>query len=126
LNVYLTARHIELSERIREHVEKRLIQPLREYNSLKIVRVEIQIYQEAERGPMVGCHVLVEVKGHHDINIREIDNDVFAAVDLAKDRTFVALKELRDKMLTLSRHPKKYSLARIMRSLGLGRRGEPA
>jgi putative sigma-54 modulation protein len=121
----LTARHIDLTDSIREHVEKRIIQPLREYGSLNIIRTEIQLYQETERGPMVGCHVLVEVKGHHDINIREVDNDVFAAVDLAKDRVFVALKEMRDKRLTLSRHPKKYSLGKLMRALGLGRK-QPA
>lgn len=122
MNVYLTARHVELTDRIREHVEKRLIHPLREYSSLKIVRVEIQIYQESERTQQVGCHLLVEVKGHHDINIREVDNDLFATVDLAKDRAFTALTELRDRMLTLSRHPKKYSFGKIMRSLGLGGR----
>jgi putative sigma-54 modulation protein len=124
LHVYLTARQIDLTDSIREHVERRLIQPLREYTSLKIVRTEIQLYQETERGGMMGCHLLVEIKGNHDINIREVDNDLFAAIDLAKDRVFVALKERRDKMLTLSRHPRKYSLGKVLRALGLGR--EPA
>jgi ribosomal subunit interface protein len=125
LHVYLTARQIDLTDRIREHVERRLIQPLREYTSLNIIRTEIQLYQETERGGMVGCHLLIEVKGNIDINIREVDNDVFAAVDLAKDRAFVALKEMRDKQLTLSRHPKKYSLQKMLRALGVGRR-QPA
>ena len=34
--------------------------------------------------------------------------------------------EHRDKVLTLSRHPKKYSFAKFARALGIGRRGEPA
>ncbi len=122
MHVYLTARHFDLTDAIRNHVEERIVNPIRGHSSLNIPRVEIQLYQETERGNQMGCHVLIELKGHTDINIREVDGDLFAAIDLAKDRAMTALTEHRDRLLTLSRHPKKYSFEKIARALGLNRR----
>ncbi len=122
MHVYLAARRLELSDEIRDYVEKRIVQPLRTHNRLNIIRVEVQLYEETERGPQSGCHLLIEVKGQKQINIRELASDVFAAIDLCHDRAMLLLTEERDRMLTLSRHPKKYSLDKVMRILGLRRR----
>ena len=62
--------------------------------------------------------MLVEVKGHKDINVREMQDNIRAAVDVAKDRVIRNLTEIRDKMLTQRRHPKKYSFGRLRRALG--------
>ena len=124
MHVYLTARHLELTDELRAHVEKRIVHPLRKLTRLNIPRVEIQLYQETDRGPMAGCHLLIEVKGRKEINIRELASDLYAAIDLAYDRARPLLVEERDRMLTLSRHPRKYSLDKVMRALGLRRRQE--
>jgi ribosomal subunit interface protein len=125
LHVYLTARHLELTDELRAYVEKRIVEPLRTLTRLPIPRVEIQLYTETDRGPQAGCHLLVELKGHHDINVREVASDLHAAIDLAADRARTLVVEHRDKLLTLSRHPKKYSIAKLARALGI-RRHEPA
>jgi ribosome-associated translation inhibitor RaiA len=94
---------------------------------MNIIRVEIQLEPESERGGQISCHLLVELKGHRDINIREVAGDVHTAIDLAQERATIALTEHRNRELTLSRHPKKYSLDKLARALGLtGRRPRTA
>ena len=121
MHVYLAGRHFELTDAIRDHVERKIVEPLRNHTGMNIPRVEIQLEPETDRGAKIACHVRVELKGQKEINIREVDNDLFAAIDLASGRVITALTEHRDRLLTLSRHPKKYSLDRIARALGIGR-----
>lgn len=124
MHVYLTARHIELTPAIRAYVDSRIVAPVRDHNRLHVTRVEVQLYPEGEKGNYVGCHVLVSVKGHKDISVREIDHSLFEAIDVAKDRVVRQLTELRDRILTRSRHPRKYSFARLARALGWSRQPE--
>jgi len=125
LHVYLTARHLELTDELRAYVEKRLVKPLGSRTRLVPTRLEIQLYQETERGPQAGCHLLIELKGNKEINIRELASDLHTAIDLAHDRAMPLLVEERDRMLTLSRDPRKYSIEKVLRALGLRRR-QPA
>jgi ribosome-associated translation inhibitor RaiA len=115
MHVYLAARHVALSDALRAYVEKHLVEPIRSHTGLKIIRTEVQLFSEAEYG---GCHVLVEIKGHHDINVRELQGNIEAAIDLAKDRVLRRLTATRDKILTQRRHPHKLGFARLGRALG--------
>jgi putative sigma-54 modulation protein len=118
LHVYLAARHVELTDALRAYVEQHLVEPIRTHTRLMINRVEIQLFAEGDKGNHYGCHVLVELKSDRGINIREIQDDLYAAVDVARDRVVRQLTEFRDRMLTASRHPKKYSFERLGRALG--------
>jgi len=102
LHVYLAARHVALGDELRAYVEEHLVEPIRNHNRLNIIRTEVQLYLE---GAHAVCHVLVEVKGHHDINVRERQDTIFAAVDVAKDRVVHALTDVHHKILTQRRHP---------------------
>jgi ribosome-associated translation inhibitor RaiA len=115
LHVYLAARHVALSDELRAYVEQHLLEPIRNHNGLNIIRTEIQLYPEGAQG---ACHVLVEIKGHQAINIRERQDTILAAIDIAKDRVLHALTEVRDRLLTTRRHPKKFSFERLGRALG--------
>jgi ribosomal subunit interface protein len=115
LHVYLAARHVALGDELRAYVEEHLIEPIRSHSALIVNRVEVQLFAE---GPSGGCHVLVEVKGHHDVNVRELQDTIFAAVDVARDRVVRQLIEVNHKILTRRRHPKKLGFARIGRALG--------
>ena len=115
MHVYLAARHITLTDELRNYTEAHLISALRNHSGLTINRVEVQLFSE---GPSGGCHVLVEIKGHKDINVRELQDNIQAAVDVAKDRVVRNLTEIRDKILTQRRHPKKLSFDRLRRALG--------
>lgn len=119
MHVYLAARHITLRDDLRAYVEKHLIQPIRAHSGLKIIRTEVQLFSEGAQG---GCHVLVEIKGHHEINVRELQDNIQAAVDLARDRVIRGLSQTRDKILRERRHPAKFGFARLGRALGWIRR----
>ena len=115
MHVYLAARHVTLTDELRAYTESHLLEPIRSHTGLTINRVEVQLFSE---GPNGGCHVLVEIKGHKDINVRELQDNIQAAIDVAKDRVVRHLTDVRDKILTQRRHPKKFSFGRLRRALG--------
>jgi ribosomal subunit interface protein len=113
MHVYFVVRHLELTDAMRAYVEHHLIAPIRRHR--QGMRVEIQLFREADQ---FCCHVLVETKGRHQVNVREVHRDLYAAIDLAKDRVTVALNQMHSRWLTLRRHPKKYSWEKLARALG--------
>ena len=119
--VYFVVRHLELTDTLRAYVEHHLLDPIRRYDG-PVTRVEVQLFPEGEKGNHFACHVLVDLKGGASINVREIQDSPYAAIDVAKDRVTTALAERRDRLLTLRRHPKKYSLDRLGVALGWFRR----
>lgn len=125
MHVYLAARHLELTPDIRDYAEQHLLTPIREHTGLNLTRVEVQLFAEGDKANHYGCHVLVEVKGDRSINVRELEQTIFAAIDVAKDRVITNLTELRDRLLTVRRRPKKYSFARLARALGWIRQRRP-
>lgn len=118
MHIYLAARHLELTPAIRDYAEEHLLTPIREHTGLHLTRIEVQLFPEGDKGNHFGCHVRVEVKGDRTINVRELAQTVYAAIDLAKDRVLHSLTDLRDRLLTVRRRPKKYSFARLARALG--------
>ena len=116
MHVYLTARHIELGDRVRAYVQQHLIEPIQKHTSLDLISVEVQLFAGSDRHYPLGCHVLLEIKGHHDINVREIDETLFAAIDNTKDRVLHALTQLRNRILTTRRHPRSSDVQRAVRS----------
>ena len=126
MHVYVAARHIEQSDSIKQYVEAHLIEPIRNHSRMNVTRVEVQLFTDGDKANHFGCHVLIAVKGHHDINVRETDATLYAAIDVAKSRVLHRLTELRDRMLTVSRHPRRSSLADIGRTLGFVGKRSPA
>jgi ribosomal subunit interface protein len=122
MDFYLTARHIALTEGLRNHVERHLRQAGLGHTSLKATRMEVQLYKLSDRQVRFGCHVLVEFSHRHDVNLREESHDLYEAIDLAQKRLSRAVIEYRDKKLTDGRHTRKYSFERLARALGWGAR----
>ena len=117
MHVYLTARHIELGDRVRAYVQQHLVDAIAKHTSLQITSVEIQLFADNDRSGKLGCHVQLGFKGHRDINVREVDDTLFTAIDLAKDRVLHALTQLRNRILTYRRHPRQ-DTQRALRALG--------
>jgi len=122
MQLYLTARHMELTEALRDHVERHLRAPVESHTNGRGTRMEVQLYDCGERNVCFGCHVLLELAPRREINIREEDHDLYTAIDLAQKRLMRALVEFRDRELTEARHPRKYSFGRFARAMGWGRR----
>src|SRR3954462_1766921 len=105
MHLYLTARHFSLTDQIRQHVERRIVEPLRAHaDAHDLNRVEVQL-ESGQRDARFSCHVLVQLPGHRDINISEQDHDLYAAIDLAEKRLLTALVAQREKRWALERWP---------------------
>ena len=122
MHVYVAARHVEQTEAIKQYLQAHLIEPIRDHTRIKISRVEVQLFLDGDKADRFGCHVLVSVKGDKDINVRELDESLYAAIDVAKDRVLRQLTEVRNRMLTAGRHPRKYSFDKLARMLGWQRK----
>lgn len=118
MQMYLTARQIELTDALRQHVERHLLAAIEGHTSVKTQRMEVQLYRISEREIRYGCHVLLELSHRHEINVREEDRDMYEAIDLAQKRVVRALTDYRDRQLTEGRRTRKYSFGRIARALG--------
>jgi ribosomal subunit interface protein len=86
MHAYITARHFDLTERIRAHVEQHIIQPIEAHaDAHDLNRVEVQLSQ-GQREERFTCHVMVQLPAHRDVNVTEHHRDLFAAIDLAEKR----------------------------------------
>jgi ribosomal subunit interface protein len=119
MHFYLTARHFDLTDQIRAHVQRRIVDAVTSHaDAHDLNRVEVQL-TTGQREERFGCHVLVQLPGHRDVNITEYNHDLYAAIDLAEKRLIHSLTALRERKLTENRHPRKFSwgkVARILRS----------
>ena len=119
-SLYLTARHLYLSEALRAHVTRHLSDAVQGHTSSNITRMEVQLYKLGGREVQFGCHVLLELSPRHEINVREEDKDLYEAIDLAQKRLLHALTDFHERRLTLGRRTRKYSFERLARALGWG------
>ena len=82
-----------------------IVDAVRTHTGLKVNRMQVQLDQQGDRGNNFVCHVELDLPGHHTINIREEGSDLYASIDVAKERLMRALVDYRDRMLTEKRHP---------------------
>jgi ribosomal subunit interface protein len=119
VHLYVTGRHFELTEAIQSHVQRKLVRPVETHTTPHdVVRMEVQLYELSNREQRFGCHVFLQMPGHHDINIREEDTDLYEAIDLAEKRLVRSLIQDREKRLSHKRHsrpPKEMAFARSLK-----------
>jgi ribosomal subunit interface protein len=113
MHVYITARHFDLTESIRQYVLARIVQPVeRHARAQDLNRIEVQLTSSGQGDAAFGCHVWLQLTGHRDINITEQNHDLRAAIDLAERRLMPALAALRESQLVKKRHPRSSAGAR--------------
>lgn len=95
MNISLTGRHIELTESIKEYVNASLAS-MEKYN-LDIISASVVVAkQERHRG--ISLEYTINIAGKNTVIIKQKDDDLYAAADLATDRTQKALRRLSDKL----------------------------
>ena len=77
----ITGRHIEVTEPIKAHIEKK-VNKLKKYNN-RMSEIDVIIETEGK-----GCKVEIIVKAdnHQPFVVHENDSDAYAALDLAVDK----------------------------------------
>lgn len=94
MNISLTGRQFELTETIKEYIYASLVS-MEKYN-LDIISASVVIAkQERNRGILL--EYTLNIAGKNTIVIKQKDDDLYAATDLATDRAQKALRRLNDR-----------------------------
>ncbi len=97
MNISLVGRHVELTETIKEHLNSS-IHTLEKYN-LDIISVSAIASLEERKGKHgVSIEFTINLAGKNTIVIKQRDDDLYAAVDIAIERAQKALRRLNDRL----------------------------
>ena len=95
MNVSITGRQIELTESIKGYLNSSLTS-MEKYN-LDIISASVVVgTQERNRG--ISLEYTINIAGKNTVVIKQRDDDLYAAADLATDRAQKALRRLNDKL----------------------------
>ncbi|MBA1433124.1 MAG: ribosome-associated translation inhibitor RaiA [Epsilonproteobacteria bacterium] len=96
MNISMTGRNIELTEGIKEHITSS-VETLKKFN-LDIISVNVIVSTQSKKGKE---HSIVEfvinLAHKNTIVIKQNDQDLYAAIDLATDRAQKAMRRLHDR-----------------------------
>lgn len=99
MNISLVGRHVELTEAIKDHMNAS-IETLNKFN-LDIISVTAVASAQERRGKQ---HSSIEFTIHlahqNSIVIKQSDDDLYAAIDIAIDRARKALRRMHDRVIS--------------------------
>ena len=99
MNVSLTGRHLELTEGIKEHLNTS-IETLKKFN-MDIISVNAIVSAQTRKGKEHSVVELVINLAHkNSVIIKQNDDDLYAAIDMAISRAQKALRRMHDKEVT--------------------------
>ncbi len=105
MHLYVTGRHLDLSDSIQSYVRRRLVEPVEGHtNPQDIRRMEVQLYAVPEGDVSFGCHVLLQLPHQQELNIREETTDLYEAIDLVEKRLLRQLVGHRGRARDQARH----------------------
>jgi len=99
MRVIVKARHMDLTPSLKEHAEQKLGKALMRIVDKPSVSVEIELNDvgNVRDGTDKECRVTVTMPRGKTINIVEVDDDMYKAIDLAHDRLLDKVKREREK-----------------------------
>ena len=99
MRVILKARHINLTNSLRNHAQEKLGNSLMRIFDRPAAKIEIELTSlgKFKNGEHQECRVQVFMPKGKAINITEIDDDMHKAIDLAHDRLLNQVKRQRGK-----------------------------
>jgi ribosomal subunit interface protein len=114
MRVIVKARHMDLTPSLKAHAEQKLGKALMRIVDKPSVRVEIELNDvgNVRDGTDKECRVSVVMPRGKTINIVEVDDDMYKAIDLAHDRLLEQVKRERDKRSSPSTRRKAATKAR--------------
>jgi putative sigma-54 modulation protein len=96
MNISMTGRHLDLTDAIKAHITSS-IETLNKYN-MGITSVNVIASAQTKKGKE---HSMVEfvitMAGKNSVIIKQNDDDLYAAIDIAIDRAQKALRRMHDK-----------------------------
>lgn len=96
MKVNLRGVHLELTEALKTHVQKHLVDPIAHFYDSEAA--EIEIHLRDTNGPKGGqdmeCAVTVRVPHAQSIHVTETSDDMYKSIDLCRDRVEKAAKRM--------------------------------
>ncbi len=99
MRVIVKARHMNLTPSLRQHAEEKLGKAIMRIFDRPAAQVEIELNDmgNVRDGTSMECRVTVFMPKGKTINIVEVDDDMYKAIDLAHDRLLQQVKRQRGK-----------------------------
>jgi len=96
MNISLTGRHIELTEPIKAHMNAS-IETLNKYN-MDIISVNAIVTSQNKKGKESNViEYVIHLAHKNSIIIKQRDDDLYAAIDIATERAHKAMRRIHDK-----------------------------
>lgn len=105
MKLIVKARHMNLTDALREHAEQKLGEAIKRIHDSPSLQVEVELSElgRTNDGQDKECRITVFMPKSKTIVISEISDDMYKAMDLARDRLLYQFKRERDKQRTSSR-----------------------
>ena len=96
MNISMTGRNIELTDAIKEHITAS-VDTLKKFN-LDIISVNVIVSTQSKKGKEHSVvEFVINLAHKNTILIKQNDQDLYAAIDLATDRAQKAMRRLHDR-----------------------------
>lgn len=96
MNISLTGRHVELTDAIKAHMNSS-IETLSKYN-MDIISVNLIATSQTKKGkPLFIIEFVINLAHKNSVVIKQNDEDLYAAIDLATARAQKAMRRMHDK-----------------------------
>ena len=94
MRVIVKGRHFNLTPAVKEHAEEKLGKTLMKIFDRPAAKIEIDLgFLGENKGEKTHeCHLSVFMPHGRPINIREVDDNIYKAIDLARDRLIEQVK----------------------------------
>jgi len=104
MRVIVKGRHMNLSASLKAHAEEKLGKAITRIfdGPAGTVEIELNDVGNVRDGKDKECRITVQMPHGKSINITEVDDDMYKAIDLAHDRLLNEVKRERDKRLDKS------------------------
>lgn len=98
--VTVTGKHLEITDAIRSHVEKKASKLPRYLNSV----MQVSVIVEAVATSLFAVEAIVSVQHHEDVVAREQGSDLYACIDLVMHKLERQLHKIKEKQRD-NKHP---------------------
>ena len=98
MEIELLARHVELSDKVRDYVDKKIGRLDRYLPDIKATRVELSHGTQRSRGEVYRVQITAWVDATV-LRAEEMESDLFAAIDLASDKLHRQIERYRGRRL---------------------------
>lgn len=99
MQVIVKARHMKLTDALRQYVDDKLVESVRRIFDTPAVKMEVELIDtaHAKSGETHECRVHMTMPAGKDVIIHEVDDNMYKAIDRSHDRMLLQVKRERER-----------------------------